>query len=399
MTRSGTRTRASAAAAPTAGSLLEPAELRAARDALEPARPRAPSTRRSTTSAASPRPSDRASTRTDDRAGHRDRAPLDAARPRRRLRPGRLGALPVVARDDRRPGPGRRRRRDRRRVARPTATATSNPVLLGAGGPPGGRCVHRRRRRAGDRRARLRAARGRPRARRPDRRARQRLGDRGQDRGLRRGRHRPAGRAVRGHGPRRAARGPGPRRGRPHHPGRARPRLAGDPGHDGSRRSPTRSRRESRRCSATRPRRDILGAALARPRPDRPRPDLDAAIAFVNAYAPEHLSVDVEPLEATVARAPQRRLDVRRRHGRPKSAGDYATGANHVLPTGGLARSSGALAVETYGKFIQVQRIDRAGLASIRDTVATLAEAEGLHAHRDAVEIRFDAPARSRGRR
>ena len=107
---------------------------------------------------------------------------------------------------------------------------------------------------------------------------------------------------------------------------------------------------------------DILAAALR----DHGRivlaPTLDAAIDFVNAYAPEHLSVDVEPLEPTVARL--------RNAGSlfvgpwaPESAGDYATGANHVLPTGGLARASGALSVEAFGKFVQVQRIDREGLA------------------------------------
>ncbi len=136
-------------------------------------------------------------------------------------------------------------------------------------------------------------------------------------------------------------------------------------------------------------RHDILAAALR----DHGRivvaPDLDAAIDFVNAYGPEHLSVDIEPLEPTVARL--------RNAGSlfvgpwaPESAGDYATGANHVLPTGGLARASGPLSVETYGKFSQVQRIDRDGLASIRETIGTLAGAEGLLAHRDAVEIRFD---------
>jgi histidinol dehydrogenase len=77
----------------------------------------------------------------------------------------------------------------------------------------------------------------------------------------------------------------------------------------------------------------------------------------------------------------------------PESAGDYATGANHVLPTGGLARGAGGLGLDAFGKFVQVQRIDRGGLASIRDTIAALAETEGLLAHRDAVEIRFqDAP-------
>jgi len=148
---------------------------------------------------------------------------------------------------------------------------------------------------------------------------------------------------------------------------------------------------EVRRWLAGAARRDILDAALTEHGRIALAPDLDVAIAFVNAYGPEHLSVDVEPLEPTVERL--------RNAGSlfvgpwaPESAGDYATGANHVLPTGGLARSSGGLAVEAYGKFVQVQRIDRAGLAGIRETIATLAEAEGLLAHRDAVVARFEGP-------
>ncbi|MEO8570937.1 MAG: histidinol dehydrogenase [Chloroflexota bacterium] len=144
---------------------------------------------------------------------------------------------------------------------------------------------------------------------------------------------------------------------------------------------------------ATAARQTILATALR----DHGRivlaPDLDAAIEFINAYAPEHLSVDVQPLEPTVARL--------RNAGSlfvgpwaPESAGDYATGANHVLPTGGLARASSGLGVEAYGKYVQVQRISREGLASVRDTVATLAETEGLLAHRDAVEIRFAGETR-----
>jgi histidinol dehydrogenase len=135
-------------------------------------------------------------------------------------------------------------------------------------------------------------------------------------------------------------------------------------------------------------RRAILGAALREHGLIAVAPSLDAAIDFVNAYGPEHLSVDVEPLEPTVARL-RNAGSVFVGPWAPESAGDYATGANHVLPTGGLARGSGGLAVETYGKFIQVQRITREGLAGIRETVGTLAEAEGLTAHRNAVEIRF----------
>ncbi len=136
-------------------------------------------------------------------------------------------------------------------------------------------------------------------------------------------------------------------------------------------------------------RRDILCRSLGTHGRIVLAPDLDAAIDFANAYGPEHLSVDVEPLEPVVARL--------RNAGSlfvgpwaPESAGDYATGANHVLPTGGLARSSGGLSVDAYGKYVQVQRITRAGLEAIAATVTTLAEAEGLHAHRDAVTARFE---------
>ncbi len=139
---------------------------------------------------------------------------------------------------------------------------------------------------------------------------------------------------------------------------------------------------------ATATRRDILEQALGKHGRVVLAPTLDAAIDFANAYAPEHLSVDVEPLEPTVSRLRNAgSLFVGR--WAPESAGDYATGANHVLPTGGLARASGGLSVEAYGKFTQVQRVTEAGLASIRTTVATLADAEGLTAHRDAVESRF----------
>ncbi len=117
-------------------------------------------------------------------------------------------------------------------------------------------------------------------------------------------------------------------------------------------------------------------------------PDPDAAIAFVNAYAPEHLSIDVANLEAVVARIESAGSIFVGRWA-PESAGDYATGANHVLPTGGLARSCSPLAVDAYGRFSQVQRLTRDGLTRLRATIGTLATAEGLTAHRNAVEVRF----------
>ena len=146
---------------------------------------------------------------------------------------------------------------------------------------------------------------------------------------------------------------------------------------------------EVRRRLRTALRRDILARALE----DHGRivlvPDLDAGIDFVNGYGPEHLSVEVRDLEDAVARI-RNAGSIFVGRWSPESAGDYASGANHVLPTGGLARSCGPLAVEAFGKFNQVQRITRDGLAALRPAIRTLAEAEGLLAHRDAVEVRFE---------
>ena len=139
---------------------------------------------------------------------------------------------------------------------------------------------------------------------------------------------------------------------------------------------------------ATAARRDILATALERHGRIVLAPDIAAAVAFVNDYAPEHLSIDVEPLEATVAQV-RNAGSVFVGRWAPESAGDYATGANHVLPTGGLARACGALAVGTYGKYIQVQRLTRDGLAALRPTIATLATSEGLLAHQAAADLRF----------
>ena len=140
-------------------------------------------------------------------------------------------------------------------------------------------------------------------------------------------------------------------------------------------------------------RREVLEAALARHGRIALATDLEAAIAFVDAYAPEHLSIDVRDPEDVAGRI---------RHAgsifvgpwAPESAGDYATGANHVLPTGGLARSIDPLGVEAFGRYTQIQRVDEAGLTAIRSTVGRLATAEGLTAHRNAVETRFGAGVR-----
>ena len=116
---------------------------------------------------------------------------------------------------------------------------------------------------------------------------------------------------------------------------------------------------------------------------------LDEAIEFANEYAPEHLTVhtanaEEDSLRTTAAGS------VFVGHWAPESAGDYATGANHVLPTGGLAAAYGPLSVEDCGSWRQVQTLTEEGLATLRPTIAALADAEGLTAHKLAAELRFE---------
>jgi len=73
----------------------------------------------------------------------------------------------------------------------------------------------------------------------------------------------------------------------------------------------------------------------------------------------------------------------------PVPVGDYASGTNHVLPTAGYARMYSGLNIMHFLKVSSIQRISKEGLATIGDTVISLAEKEGLQAHADAVRVRF----------
>ena len=112
--------------------------------------------------------------------------------------------------------------------------------------------------------------------------------------------------------------------------------------------------------------------------------DLDATLEAIDARAAEHvalLGADVEMLADRIRNAGS--VFVGRNS--PVPAGDYATGANHVLPTGGWARSVGGLGLETFLKPVTVQRITEEGLQRIRPTVEALAGIEGMTAHAEAV--------------
>ncbi|HZQ88602.1 MAG TPA: histidinol dehydrogenase [Gaiellaceae bacterium] len=101
------------------------------------------------------------------------------------------------------------------------------------------------------------------------------------------------------------------------------------------------------------------------------------------AIAPEHLVLlgDAESLAPRVHNAGAVFVG----EWSPVPSGDLGTGANHVLPTGGWARSVGGLGLETFMKPITIQRLTREGLARVRPTVEALAEVEGLPAHAEAV--------------
>ncbi|WP_308405746.1 histidinol dehydrogenase [Streptomyces tardus] len=116
--------------------------------------------------------------------------------------------------------------------------------------------------------------------------------------------------------------------------------------------------------------------------------DLDHGLAVVDAYAAEHLEIQTE-------RAPEIAARVRNAGAvfvgayAPVSLGDYCAGSNHVLPTGGCACHSSGLSVQSFLRGIHVVDYDRDALAEVAGHVVTLAEAEDLPAHGDALKVRF----------
>ena len=117
---------------------------------------------------------------------------------------------------------------------------------------------------------------------------------------------------------------------------------------------------------------------------------LDEAVALTNRIAPEHVMCDLE----SVARRTTRAGTVFVGPYGAQAAGDYATGSNHVLPTGGAARFRGGLSASDFVHVHSVQRITRRGLEALAPTILSLAEAEGLQAHGESVRVRLRRTAR-----
>jgi histidinol dehydrogenase len=110
----------------------------------------------------------------------------------------------------------------------------------------------------------------------------------------------------------------------------------------------------------------------------------DQALEWVNRIATEHMTVDREEDLFAVRNAGSIFVG----EYSPQSAGDYAAGPNHVLPTAGAARFRGGLSAADFVKVITVQKFSREGLQQIAPTVTMLAEAEGLRAHAQSVRVR-----------
>jgi len=116
--------------------------------------------------------------------------------------------------------------------------------------------------------------------------------------------------------------------------------------------------------------------------------DLDAAFAFSNDYAPEHLILHIENAAGAVSRV-ENAGSVFVGPFSPESCGDYASGTNHTLPTNGYARQFSGVNTLSFQKHITSQELTADGLRALGPTVATLADCEGLQAHANAVRIRL----------
>jgi histidinol dehydrogenase len=116
--------------------------------------------------------------------------------------------------------------------------------------------------------------------------------------------------------------------------------------------------------------------------------NIDDAFELLNEYAPEHLIIasdNAELLSQQVINAGSVFLE----NYTPESAGDYASGTNHTLPTNGYAKAYSGISLDSFVKKITFQRLSKEGLKNIGNTVMSMAQAEGLDAHKNAISIRL----------
>jgi histidinol dehydrogenase len=137
------------------------------------------------------------------------------------------------------------------------------------------------------------------------------------------------------------------------------------------------------------PRKDIAQQALANSKAIVVN-SMDQAIFIVNSYAAEHLIIACKNDEA-IGEQITNAGSVFLGNYSPESVGDYASGTNHTLPTSGYARAYSGVSVDSFVKKITYQKLTPAGLQAIGAAVETMAAAEGLEAHKNAITIRLQS--------
>ncbi len=137
------------------------------------------------------------------------------------------------------------------------------------------------------------------------------------------------------------------------------------------------------------PRREVAAVALGHSRALVLR-SREEVVALVNEYAPEHLILSVKDDEQMAEEITQAG-SVFLGHFAPESAGDYASGTNHTLPTNGFARAYSGVSLDSFVKKVTFQKITPAGLQALGPIVEIMARAESLEAHARAVQIRLDS--------
>lgn len=111
-------------------------------------------------------------------------------------------------------------------------------------------------------------------------------------------------------------------------------------------------------------------------------------IDFVNEYAAEHLIINTHDCDEVVEKITNAGSIFLGQY-TPESAGDYASGTNHTLPTGGCARAYSGVSLDSFMKFITIQKISSEGIKNLGPAIATMARGEALHGHAKAIEVRL----------
>ena len=144
---------------------------------------------------------------------------------------------------------------------------------------------------------------------------------------------------------------------------------------------------EVERQAALLPRGEFIGSSLAGSRAvvfD----NVDDMLEFADCYAPEHLIIAMADADAVAERI-SCAGSVFIGNYSPESAGDYASGTNHTLPTSGWARSYSGVGIDSFMRQMTLQKLTQQGLRGLSETIIDMAEAEGLEAHANAVRVRM----------